>query len=298
MVYQYNDVVEYYNKFASLSPVPLLKTIKQPVLFFVVYPESKSLIKHETVPSQQPIADKKETKRDIETKPVTKDKPPLVQHHKNIPATSEIKVVRDTVYIERRDTVYMMDPSENLRSMEGYATNNMVLLLDVSGSMNAPEKLPLLKKSVLDLISMMRKEDELAIVVFSGKPKVLLSPSSFKDDDRIKRAINALKPGGNTDGNAGLKIAYKVANENYIRGGNNRIVLATDGQFVISDETTQLISKFSKEDIYLTVFNFGKGMGASKSLEKLSVLGKGNYEDVSKDNVDFKLIREVKARRK
>ena len=87
--------------------------------------------------------------------------------------------------------------------MEGYATNNMILLLDVSGSMNTPEKLPLLKKSVMDLLSMMRQEDEVSIIAFSEKPKALLTATSFKEEDKIKKAINELKPSGKTDGNAG-----------------------------------------------------------------------------------------------
>ena len=95
-----------------------------------------------------------------------------------------------------------------------------------------------------------------------------------------------------------MKLAYKVADSNYIRGGNNRIILATDGEFALSEESLQLIEKFSKEDIYLSVFNFGKGMGASKSLERFATLGKGNYESISKENVDYKLIREAKSKRK
>jgi secreted protein with Ig-like and vWFA domain len=182
--------------------------------------------------------------------------------------------------------------------MEGYATNNMILLLDVSGSMNSPEKLPLLKKSVLSLISMMRPEDEVSIIAFSQKPKALLTSTSFSDEARIKRAINNLKPSGKTDGNAAVKLAYKVADGNYIRGGNNRIVLATDGQFVLHDDTQELIQKFAKEDIFLSVFNFGKGAGTARALEELAALGKGNYEHISPENVDIKLISEVKAKRK
>jgi Mg-chelatase subunit ChlD len=213
-------------------------------------------------------------------------------------ASAQSTVVHDTVFIEKRDTVYLADPGENLRSMDGYATNNMILLLDVSGSMNSPEKLPVLKQSVLDMLSMMRKEDEMAIIVFSGKTKILLNPSSFKDGEKIRKAIEELKPGGKTDGNAGLKMAYKVADENYMRGGNNRIILATDGEFPVSDETNALISKFARQDIFLSVFNFGKGMGSSKNLERLSTLGKGNYSAVSKENVELRLIREAKAKKK
>lgn len=288
MLYQYNDVVEYYNKFASLSQIAILKTVKQPELFFVENPDMDGKQPRDTpaiIPTQTKTEPKSVTEKPVQQTQVKR-------------SDASVKVIRDTVYIEKTDTVFMMQPNEELRSMEGYATNNMVLLLDVSGSMNSPEKLPLLKKSVLDMLSMMRNEDEISIIVFSGKTKVLLEPSSFKEANKIKKAIDALKPGGITDGNAGLKLAYKIADENYIRGGNNRIVLATDGEFTVSEETTDLIEKFSHEDIYLSIFNFGKGAGSSQNLQKLSAVGKGNYELISKENVDVKLIREAKSKRK
>ena len=144
---------------------------------------------------------------------------------------------------------------------------------------------------------MMRPEDKVSIIAFSDKPKALLTAASFKDEARIQQAINALKSSGKTDGNSGVKLAYKVADENYIRGGNNRIILATDGEFILHDDTRALIQKFSGEDIFLSIFNFGKGAGASKALEQVALMGKGNYQHISKDNVDLQLIREAKAKR-
>jgi len=287
--YHYNDIVDDYNKFCELSKdVLLLKTIKEPELFKVEYPKPKTSA---ATPSSE---------TSILAASVAVTTPPATQTQTPAPRADKqtTTVQHDTIYIERRDTVYLTEPGENLRSMEGYATNNMILLLDVSGSMNTPEKLPLLKKSVLDMLSMMRSEDEVSIVAFSGKPKVLLEGSSFKEESKIKKAIDDLKPSGKTDGNAAVKLAYKVADENYVRGGNNRIILATDGEFVLNDETRQLIEKFSKEDIFLTIFNFGKGAGASKALQNLATLGKGNYEYISKENVEVKLIREAKAKKK
>ena len=148
------------------------------------------------------------------------------------------------------------------------------------------------------MLSMMRAEDNISIIAFSGKPKVLLESTSFKEEEKIKKAIDGLKSSGKTDGNAALKLAYKVADGSYIRGGNNRIILATDGQFATSQESNDLIEKFSKEDIFLSIFNFGKGAGSSKELERLSTLGKGNYEYISKENVEAKLIKEAKSKRK
>ena len=210
-----------------------------------------------------------------------------------------IETIRqDTVYIEKRDTVYVSTPGESLMSMEGYATNNLVLLLDVSGSMNNPDKLPLLKKSVLLLLKMMRPEDEVSIITFSGKAKVALQPISFKEEEKIKKVIERLKSEGKTDGNAGIELAYKVADENYIRGGNNRIILATDGEFPVSKEAFNLVKKFSGQDIFITVFNFGKTTLSAKNLKQLTEMGKGNYEYITRENVDTKLITEAKAKRK
>jgi Ca-activated chloride channel family protein len=295
MVYQYNDAIDDLNKFSELSKVIfLLRSVKQPEFFEVTHDEKKS--ENKTAEVKGAVAAGNVATG--QSNPPTAAPPPSTNTAAKTNTAPKTKVLHDTIYIEKRDTIYMGAPGENLRSMEGYASNNMILLLDVSGSMNTPEKLPLLKASVLDLLSMMRQEDEVSIIAFSGKPKVLLEGASFKEDDKIRKAINDLKSAGKTDGNAGVKLAYKVADGNYIRGGNNRIILATDGEFALSEESLQLIEKFSKEDIYLSVFNFGKGMGASKSLERFAAVGKGNYEYISKENVDYKLIREAKAKRK
>ncbi|MBL7857175.1 MAG: VWA domain-containing protein [Cyclobacteriaceae bacterium] len=285
MVYHYNDIVEDYNKFCELSKeVWLLKTVKQPELFFVLYPEDRQTSEPEILHDGPAVL--------MVTEGEKKKENPVVV------ITDKTKVIHDTVYIEKRDTVYLTGPGEEFRSMEGYATNNMVLLLDVSGSMNAPEKLPLLKQSVFNMLSMMRQEDQVSIIIYSGKAKVLLPPTSFKEEARIKEVINGLKPGGKTDGNAGIKLAYKTADANYVRGGNNRIILATDGEFPVTEQTLKLIEKSASEDIFLSVFNFGKGNSSMKNLEKLSSTGLGNYAYISRENAERNLIQEAKAKKK
>jgi len=283
MVYQYNVVVENFNKFSELSKdVMLLPTITQPELFFVQYPTKKV----ESVATREEV-------RQVDVTPVK-----IVAQDDNTSAQPEkVKTLHDTVYIEKRDTVYLTEHDSNLHSMEGYAVNNMVLLLDVSGSMNAPEKLPLLKKSILDLLHMMRQEDEVSIVVYSGKAKVLLQPTSFRNEDKIKDVIAKLKSEGKTDGNAGLKLAYKVADENYVRGGNNRIILATDGEFPVSSETLELVQRFAGEDIFISIFNFGQHTTSAKNLAQIATAGKGNYEHITTENMELKLIREAKSKR-
>jgi Ca-activated chloride channel family protein len=296
IVYYYNDIVDDYNKFCELSKdVYHLKTVKQPEMFALQYPKPKQGEKPKQADKPQQAVQPQTGGNNAPPRstPANNNTQPAAAGNGN-----KLKVLHDTVYIERRDTVYLGTPGEELRSMKGYAANNMVLLLDVSGSMNTPDKLPLLKQSVLNMVSMMRDEDKVSIVAFSAKPKVLLESASFKDEARIRKAIDNLKSAGKTDGNAGLKLAYEVADKNYLRGGNNRIILATDGQFATSDEVLQLIGKFSGEDIFLTIFNFGEGAGNARSLETLATQGKGNYEHISKDNIELKLIREAKSKRK
>lgn len=291
MIYQYNDIVDYHNKFSELAPVPLLKTVKQIPLMEVKYPRPRvESTDQETRPVPVPVAVNTQ-----ETRPAIK--PEQTKEPVSGTTSSTTQLLRDTVYIEKRDTIYLHDNLDMTRSMEGYAVNNLVLLLDVSGSMNAADKLPMLKQSVLDLISMMRPEDELSIVIFSGKPKIILPSASFRDEDKIRKSINALSPSGKTDGAAGLKLAYKVADGNYLRGGNNRILLATDGEFTVNDEVKELIRKFSTQDIYLSIFNFGKMVSSAKTLENLALTGKGNYEYISRQNIEGKLMREVKAKK-
>lgn len=319
LIYQYNQIlVRDYNKFAELSKVPLLKSVIQ-VEFLEMVPHRKPEPKKEVEPvatsvkeaTQQPIdvlpdpmvkeevaAKQKGKKNTPEKKPAQQVSGSVVRDTVRITDIIRIETIRqDTVFVSRVDTVYVGVPGENVMSMEGYATNNMVLLLDISGSMNSPDKLPLLKKSVLLLMKMMRPEDQVSIVTYAGKAKVELPPTSFKEDARIAQVIEKLKSDGKTDGIAGIKLAYQVADKNYIRGGNNRIILATDGEFAIGNPTYEMVKKFAGEDIFITVFNFGKTTTSAKNLQQLAAMGKGNYEYITRENVDMKLIKEVKAKK-
>lgn len=289
-VYMFNEVARNYNKFCELAKMPLLQTIYEPELFIL-----------ERGPKRSQPTDDFSVRSNAEQKPVSANHLPETTapgSQPAAPATSQNSSSRDTIYIERHDTIWLDRNPDLSRSMDGYATNNMVLLLDVSGSMNKADRLPLLKKSVLDLLGMMREEDELSLVVFSGKPEVLLEPVSFKEQEKIKKAIGKLQSKGSTDGNSAIALAYEVADKNYIRAGNNRIILATDGEFPVSEETRKLIKRFSKEDIFITVFNFGTASGSAKNLEQIAIMGKGNYALVTKENVDSRLVREVKSKRK
>lgn len=159
--------------------------------------------------------------------------------------------------------------------------SNLVFLLDVSGSMQDPQKLPLVKSAFHLLVNQLRPEDRVSIVVYAGSSGVALEPTSGQDKQKILEAIDRLEAGGSTAGGAGIQLAYKIAKENFIRNGNNRVILATDGDFNIgasSDaDMVNLIEEKRKDGIYLSVLGFGMGNYKDSKIEKLADHGNGNY---------------------
>lgn len=170
---------------------------------------------------------------------------------------------------------------------ENLPASNIVFLLDVSGSMNAPNKLPLLKSAFGLLVDQMRAQDRVSIVVYAGAAGVVLPSTSGEKKSEILTALNNLQAGGSTAGGQGIKLAYKIANEHFVEGGNNRIVLATDGDFNIgasSDaEMERLIEKERESGVFLTVLGFGMGNYKDSKMEVLADKGNGNYAYI--DNI-------------
>ena len=162
-------------------------------------------------------------------------------------------------------------------------TNNLVFLLDVSGSMNAENKLPLLKKSFQLLIEELRAEDRVAIVVYAGAAGVVLESTATTKENKIKilESLDGLNAGGSTAGGQGIQLAYKVAEQYFVEGGNNRVILATDGDFNVgmsSDgEMQRLIEDKRNSGIFLTCLGFGMGNYKDSKLEVLADKGNGNY---------------------
>ena len=298
-----NELVYQYNKFCELAKVGLLKAINQPDMFAfhrVSVPKLPDSISLKTGSLANSLV--------VKSKPTNGNKPgnkPIVEqaNQATSPLTDQAtSLQRDTVYINqsRVDTVYL-DRTEQrtiIPSLNGFAANNMVLLLDVSGSMDSPAKLPLLKRSIKSLLTLLRPEDQLSIVVYSGKARVVLKPTSGTKSAEIARIIDELQSDGDTDGNGGLRLAYKVANKQYLRAGNNRIILATDGEFPVSDEVLQLIGENARQDVYLTVFTFGRNALTGQNLKKLSELGHGRYAHITTETADLQLILEAQAKPK
>lgn len=159
--------------------------------------------------------------------------------------------------------------------------SNLVFLLDVSGSMSSPNKLPLLKKSFKLLVNELGEKDKIAIVVYAGAAGVVLNSTSATNSSEILEALENLQAGGSTAGGEGIKLAYKVAKENFIEGGNNRVILATDGDFNIgmsSDAAMKdLIEEERKSGVFLTCLGFGTGNLKDSKMEMLADKGNGNY---------------------
>jgi Ca-activated chloride channel family protein len=157
--------------------------------------------------------------------------------------------------------------------------NNLVFLLDVSGSMSSADKLPLLKSAMRLLVNQLRPEDRVSIVVYAGAAGLVLEPTS--DKELINEAISRLEAGGSTAGGAGIELAYRTAKQGFLKEGNNRVILATDGDFnvgVSSDgELVRMIEEKRKSGIFLTVLGFGTGNYKDSKMEKLADKGNGNY---------------------
>ncbi|NES81323.1 MAG: VWA domain-containing protein [Moorea sp. SIO2B7] len=172
-------------------------------------------------------------------------------------------------------------------STENLPPNNLVFLLDVSGSMNNANKLPLIKSAFRLLVNELREEDRVAIVVYAGSAGLVLPSTPGNEKDKILDAIGRLQAGGSTAGRQGIKLAYEVAKNNFKKSGNNRVILATDGDFNVglsSDaDLVRLIEEKRDEGVFLTVLGVGTGNLKDTKMEKIANKGNGNYAYI--DNI-------------
>ena len=164
---------------------------------------------------------------------------------------------------------------------EDLPPSNLVFLVDVSGSMQPANKLPLLKSALRMLVNQLRPQDRVAIVVYAGAAGLVLDPTSGADKEIILEALSRLEAGGSTAGGAGLRLAYDVARRHHMEGGNNRVILATDGDFNVgpsSDaEMIRLIEERRDQGTFLTVLGFGTGNLQDAKMEQIADHGNGNF---------------------
>lgn len=172
--------------------------------------------------------------------------------------------------------------------------SNFVFLVDVSGSMNASNKLPLVQESLKLLTDQLREDDNVAIVVYAGNAGLILPSTNGSEKIKIKNAIDNLNAGGSTAGGEGIKLAYKIAEENKKQNSNNRVILATDGDFNVGissdDELVELIEKEKQSGIFLSVLGFGTGNYKDNKMELLADKGNGNHNYIDNLNEAKKVL--------
>ena len=171
---------------------------------------------------------------------------------------------------------------------------NVVLLIDVSGSMSSEDKLPLAQKAFLMLAESLDENDRLSIVTYSGEEKIVLEGAKGSDYQTIEKAVMSLTAGGATAGEAGINMAYSLAEKYFIKGGNNRIVMATDGDLNVgvssAEELTELIEKKREGGVFLSVLGFGTGNFKDSRLEALADNGNGNYSYIDSEREAKKVL--------
>jgi Ca-activated chloride channel family protein len=179
-------------------------------------------------------------------------------------------------------------------SLDNVPPSNLVFLIDVSGSMNSPDKLPLLKDSLRILVNQLSAKDRVAIVVYAGASGLVLPSTNNRGE--ILNSLNDLEAGGSTNGGAGIQLAYKTALDNFIQGGNNRVILATDGDFNVGlssdEELVNLIENKRKSGVFLSVLGFGSGNLNDSMMEKLADKGNGNYAYIDSNEEARKALGE------
>jgi len=190
------------------------------------------------------------------------------------------KYVGDTMWNSKTKIIHIGLQTQKVDFSE-LPASNLVFLIDVSGSMSASNKLPLLKEAIKLLVEKLREKDTVSIVVYSGSSGLVLDKAKGNEKEKILEALNKLTAGGVTAGGEGIELAYKVALESFIEEGNNRVILSTDGDFNVGQtsqrELEELIEEKRESGVYLTVLGFGMGNYKDNKVEALADKGNGNY---------------------
>lgn len=172
--------------------------------------------------------------------------------------------------------------------------SNLVFLIDVSGSMDEPDKLPLVQASLKLLVDQLRPQDKVALVAYAGNAGLVLPATNGDHKTQIKEAINKLNAGGSTAGGAGIQLAYTIAKENFVKDGNNRVILCTDGDFNVGlssdDALVNLIEEKRKSGVFLTVLGYGTGNYQDNKMQQLADKGNGNHAYIDGINEAKKVL--------
>ena len=216
--------------------------------------------------------------------PLPQDGRPFAVHTQTVdsPWQPEAKLVK--IGIQAQDTAKKNLPPANL-----------VFLVDVSGSMNSPDKLPLVKKALRLLTQQLRAQDKVTIITYASGEKLVLPPTSGKDKDTILRAVNSLEAGGATSGERALRMAYDEAQKAFVKNGINRILLATDGDFNVGVADTEtlksMVAEKRKSGISLSTLGFGTDNYNEEMMEQIADAGDGNYSYIDSEKEAKKVLQ-------
>lgn len=217
--------------------------------------------------------------------PGPKDDSPFAAHMKMAicPWNTEHRLVRVAIQAKKVNA-------------EHRPASNLVFLIDVSGSMADANKLPLVKRTLTMLASQLREQDRVAIVVYAGAAGCVLPSTSGASKDRILASIDELQSGGSTNGGQGIELAYRIARENYVEGGINRVLLCTDGDFNVgvtgTDQLVAMMQENAKSNVFLTCLGYGIGNYNDSMMEQISNKGNGNYGMVDSEAEARKIMIE------
>ncbi|BDS15441.1 vWA domain-containing protein [Aureispira anguillae] len=280
-----NGAATLFNNFINDNDVYWLYEHEMPHMFEVLYPDIPEYEQYQTpdIDIEQLIQKKLQEKRTSDSlAQVKSDSIALAQH------------IADSIEYRKNN------PEIGDMNLNGFATNNLVFLLDISSSMKDTNKLPLLKEALVQLLDLMRAEDNITLITYSGKAQVVLPPSSVTSEANKKQIlsiIDGLASSGMSDANKGIRLAYKTIEESIIKNGNNRIIMATDGGFKLNNRTKQIIKRKTrdKDPVRLSVFYFSqKEYTHHKALlEDLSTIGAGKYSYIQKENAKKILVIEA-----
>ncbi len=209
----------------------------------------------------------------------------------------DIVKVEESAEVEEIEINMEVEEIEELEefSLKEYAPNNLVFLVDVSGSMNNNGRLEILKSSMIEMVNMMRAEDKIALVSYARNANVLLAPTSGANKEQIIREIRSLSPQGSTSGEKGLKQAYATAKSGFISGGNNRVYIATDGVFKVSENEAiyKAVRKNTNRKIYLSVLGIKGTTFTKKKMAELAKEGKGAFIDMEDFDSSAEKLKEL-----
>jgi Ca-activated chloride channel family protein len=202
----------------------------------------------------------------------------------NEPAGNDIFNIKTTLSTcpwNPDNQLYYINLSAKKLNLDTLPQSHLVFLIDVSGSMDMPNRLPLLQSAFRLLVNNLRSKDSVSIVVYGGVTGIMLDATSGSEKEKILKVIDELVPGGSTPGEAGIKMAYRVARNHYIKGGNNRVILATDGDFNVGlktdEELDELITNQKESGVYLTCLGVGMGNYKDSKIHLLAEKGNGNF---------------------